>query len=84
MENETNQQSPSMSERAFKTFESRGLNGQESKIESIKEKAALLWDAFDAIEIPPGNQEAWRLVALAKTELESSVMWGVKAVSRYQ
>lgn len=70
------------SEKAKKVFESRGLHGQEQKIETIKEKAAELWDAFDAIEIPPGS-EAGRLVALAKTELETSVMYGVKAVSRY-
>lgn len=73
-----------MSEKAYKTFESRGLHGQESKIERIKEKAALLFDAFDDVSVPPGNTEAGRLIATAKTQLESAVMFGVKAVSRYE
>jgi len=73
-----------MSDRAYKTFESRGLYGQESKVELIKTHAAQLWDAFDNISVPPDNSEAGRLVATAKTQLESAVMFAVKAVSRYQ
>lgn len=70
------------SEKAKKVFESRGIHHLE-KIDVIKEKAAELWDAIDAIEVPPGNQEAGRLVATAKTQLETAVMFGVKAVSRF-
>jgi len=71
-----------MSTRATKVFESRGLNGQEEKVQDLKNKAAELWQLIDNISVPPGNSEAGRLVALAKTELESTVMWAVKAFSR--
>lgn len=70
-------------ERGVKTFESRGFkeNGAEH-VEYIKKNAAVLWSYIDNIPVPPGNTEAGRLVSLAKTELESSVMWAVKALSR--
>lgn len=68
--------------RAVKVFESRGLNGHEKLVDEIKAQAAVLFDKIDSIPVPPGNSEAGRLVALAKTELESTVMWAVKAVSR--
>lgn len=70
------------STRATKVFESRGLNGQEQQVAALKSKAEELWDEIDSISVPPGNSEAGRLVALAKTELESTVMWAVKALSR--
>lgn len=71
------------SSRAKAAFDSRTLptNGV-SQIERIKEKAAYLWDELDSISIPPGNVEAGRLVASAKTRLEETVMWAVKGVSR--
>lgn len=68
-------------ERAVKTFESRGLSDP-ARVEQIKEIAAALWYEIDGINIAPGNSEAGRYVALAKTELEAAVMWAVKAVSR--
>lgn len=68
--------------RAKKVFESRGLNGQEEQVARLKSKAEELWDEIDNISVPPGNSEAGRLVSLAKTELESTVMWAVKALSR--
>ena len=71
-----------VSERATKTFESRGLNGRDNHVHAIKSAAAELWQWIDNIPVPPGNTEAGRLVALAKTDLESSVMWAVKAISR--
>lgn len=70
--------------RAIKIFESRSVNGQEGKVEEIKYLAAHLWDVIDVISVPPGNNEAGRLIALAKTELELTVMWTVKALSRNQ
>jgi hypothetical protein len=70
-------------ERGVKVFESRGFQGNgEQHVEYIKKTAAALWSYFDNISVPPGNTEAGRLVSLAKTELESAVMWAVKAVSR--
>ena len=68
--------------KAIATFESRGLNGQEKQVEGIKDLAARLFTAIDDIPVPPGNNEAGRLVAKAKTDLETSVMFAVKALSR--
>lgn len=72
------------SERALKVFETRKPVFTESGdvINAIKHNAANLWDVIDNISIPPGNTEAGRLVSIAKTELETSVMYAVKAVSR--
>jgi hypothetical protein len=70
------------SKRAEKVFESRGLQGRDLLVDEIKQKAAVLYDRLEEIPIPPGNGEAGRLVSLAKTELESAVMWAVKAISR--
>ncbi len=67
---------------AVAAFASMGLGANEAKVERIKEKAALLWDEFNDLPVPPGNNTAGRLVAMAKTELEGSVMWAVKAASR--
>lgn len=68
---------------AVAVFESRGLNGQEFLIAQIKEQAAVLHDLFDSVHLGGTlEREPGRLVALAKTELESSVMWAVKATSR--
>lgn len=69
-------------ESSKKVFESRGLNGFEKEVEAIKNEAAILHSLISHISIAPGNSEAGRLVSLAKTELESAVMWAVKAVSR--
>jgi hypothetical protein len=69
------------SNEAINTFAGRGLNGQEALVEEIKNRAAGLWDLFNSIPNVPGTPSG-RLTALAKTELESSVMWAVKAISR--
>lgn len=69
--------------RASKVFESRGFGPEEQvRMDRIKSLCAELWQQIDDIPIPPGNIEAGRLVSLAKTELESSCMWAVKALSR--
>lgn len=72
-----------VSNRAYDTFASMGLNGQEAKVEQLKHIAAHLWDKIDSIKLPPDcKHDPARLVALAKTDLESCVMWAVKALSR--
>ncbi len=63
-----------------KIFESRGFNGREERVEQIKDFAANLWTAYVAY-CPPGTDSA-RLMAIAKTDLESSVMFAVKAMTR--
>lgn len=72
--------------KSYKTFESRGFASPEHGIlvESLKVDASALLATINAISIPPDNaQEVGRLVSLAKTELEASVMWAVKAISRF-
>lgn len=69
-------------ELGISVFESRGLNGRLTQVEQIKETAAALWSMINAISCDPDNTEAPRLLALAKTDLESSVMWAVKGISR--
>lgn len=67
---------------AARTFESRGLNGQEELVAELKDDASSFLARINQIEVAPDNREAARLVALAKTTLEESVMWAVKAISR--
>lgn len=72
------------SQQSRKVFESRSMEeGHHYKLEQIKLCAGHLLDAINNIEIPPENREVGRLVSLANTDLESCVMWAVKAISRY-
>ena len=75
-------ESKNVSQKAFDQFKSMGLHGQELKVEEIKFLAAELWDCIDKITGEAATQEAVRHSKLAKTKLEESVMWAVKAVSR--
>lgn len=71
-------------------FESKGLQGREELVQKIKEKAGELDDLLQQISAPVivqdsvevRNPECHRLTAMAKTQLELSVMCAVKAVSR--
>lgn len=68
-------------------FEQRGIkdNGQQFLIEQIKYASSIVMDSIDQISVPPDNAaEVGRLVSLAKTSLEESVMWATKAVSRFE
>lgn len=70
-------------EQGQKVFESREMKGTApAQVAQIKETAALLWCMINLLPQPHDNKEVGRLVALAKTDLESSVMWAVKAASR--
>jgi hypothetical protein len=70
-----------ISKLAHDQFASFGLNGQEERVEKIKHAASVLFDLYNDISIEPGAVGG-RHVSLAKTELEASVMWAVKAISR--
>lgn len=79
-------------------FESRGLDGREALVEEIKKKAGELDDLLmkistdkvttssnghvDVDHYNTRPAECHRLTALARTNLEMSVMCAVKAVSR--
>lgn len=68
-------------DKAYKVFAGRPVtDDQITTIETIKTQAAMLWDTLD--KITSENADAGRLVSLAKTELEKSVMWATKAISR--
>lgn len=72
--------------RSRRAFDSRGFTRniakQTERVNMIKQKAAELWDIIDNTEVSPGNSEAGRLVNMAKSELEITIMIAVKAVSR--
>lgn len=57
----------------------RELSDEEkAAINEIKDRAQALWDALNAA-IPVGADG--RQIALAKTNLEQSVMWATKALT---
>ena len=62
-------------------FESRNFKGPERAqlVEDIKKSATVLLEKINQVEI---NSENGRLVSFAKTHLEETVMWSVKALSR--
>lgn len=70
---------------AMATFESRGytMEHHASQAQRIRAVAAALWAEYDAISIPSGNSEVGRLLAVAKTELETSAMFAIKALTRF-
>lgn len=79
----TGQTGTTRSGRAVKVFEQRGLNDQDSKAARIKDVAALLWEEIDNISVPPGiDSDSMRLISIAKTNIETAVMFAVKALSR--
>jgi hypothetical protein len=56
----------------------RELNEQEKQIlEDVKNKAQELYDILENVATPTNG----RYIALAKTTLEESVMWGVKGIT---
>jgi hypothetical protein len=64
------------------SFESRGFPADTSHlVDQVKQKAGELDDLYGQLSIEPGA-EGGRMLALAKTNLEQSVMWFVKGVSR--
>lgn len=44
---------------------------------AIKEKAQELWDMIDE----SGDPSNGRMIAVAKTKLETSIMWAIKAIT---
>lgn len=69
-------------EKSLKVFESRGFKGNGAQVaEEIKEAAARLHSLLEQNKLG-ANAEAARCFAKAQTDLEQSVMWGVKGISR--
>lgn len=71
---------PEEIEAAAKTFEQRGLKGQQLLHDNIKADASVLFARITRIE--GSTQECMRLCSIAKTHLELAVMAAVKAISR--
>lgn len=65
-----------------KALESRGLGGREHDVELIKAKAAELFGLYSKFSTNAPGTDAQRHYALAKTNLEQSVMWMIKGISR--
>lgn len=69
------------SDAAHRTFSTVPLaDNQVQQTNELKTAAMVLWDKIDAISISSG--ETVRLVAIAKTHLETAVAFAVKAISR--
>lgn len=69
------------SEQAHQRFNSRLLSAQQqAQIARIKLQAEIIYD--DIAAIPQENHESARLVSLAKTSLEETILWATKAISR--
>ena len=64
-------------------FESRSMDSDKNKaMEEIKLHAADLLRRMDKIVSKEERNDASRLMNIARTNLEQTVMWAVKAISR--
>lgn len=67
----------------LEVFESRPLSDEgKQAMETIKIDAAILLHAMDRVIPKEERSEASRLMNIARTNLEQTVMWAVKAISR--
>lgn len=57
-------------------------SAQAEKMELIQKTAETFWNVLQNVAVEATNGEAARAAAVAKTHLETAVMWGTKAVSR--
>lgn len=63
-------------------FESKGLQGKENLVDEVKTRAGELYDIYKSSGVKGGNAQQLRMIEQAMTNLEQSVMWFVKSVSR--
>lgn len=73
-----------MNGKAWRTFEAMPIDTTGVEIlHHVKAWATTLWDTFDKLQASTDtNSESKRYFAVAKTELETAVMWAVKGISR--
>ncbi len=65
------------------TFEYKPMTEEGKKLnDEIKAKAVELMELFDKSVSKEERSEASRLMNIARTNLEQTVMWAVKAVTR--
>ena len=55
---------------------------QIKEAESLRDKATELEDLFNNVVSTEERSDSSRLMNIAKTNLEQSIMWAIKAVSR--
>ncbi len=73
----------SYSEKAYSVFQSKAITpDRATEIEEIRKAAAYVWTLFDNYGTNAPGTDAARYFALAKTHLETSVMYFTKGVSR--
>lgn len=65
-------------------FERRGFAypHHEEQAKKINSFCAALWTELDSIAAPPGSESA-RLIAMAKTDIETAGMKATKALTRF-
>lgn len=77
MENQT------VSDLALSIFNGRNMGDEQTRIkEKAMYMAAELFDVFHNAQDANGSDSSNRMYALAKTNLEQSLMWFTKALSR--
>ena len=54
---------------------------QKNQMAAIKDKAVELMDLFQAVVLAEERSERSRCMAIARTNLEQTIMWAVKAVT---
>lgn len=70
-------------QRAAKEFSSRPMNDTQVQLANgLRQKLESIWADADAIQQFSHSTETKRLIAIAKTDLESAGMWLTKAISR--
>lgn len=69
-----------MSEKHDAVFETREIKNPDL-VKKVKKCAAELLELYEEIAFVPSDDVS-RLAALARTDLEMSVMWAIKAISR--
>jgi hypothetical protein len=69
------------SPKATAIFANRNVGNSLDMMKILQYEGAKLWDIIDSFPTPD-RPEAMRLAAVAKTHLETAIMFAVKALSR--
>lgn len=56
-------------------------DGEKAAMDKLKDQAWALLQTIDAQPVEPGLSVKGRALSIAKTKLEESVMWAVKAIT---
>ena len=56
-------------------------DGEKAAMDLLKDQAMALYDTIEAQPVEMGPNQKARALSIAKTKLEESVMWAVKAIT---